>query len=48
MFSLKRQGLYEKNSDARGNIVVVVAVKIPEMLTNEQLTVIKSWRKRND
>jgi len=48
MFSLKRQGAYDKNSDARGNIVVIVAVKIPEMLTNEQLTVIKSWRKRND
>ena len=45
MFSLKKQGLYEKNSLDRGNIVLVIAIKIPENLKQEQLNIIKDWQK---
>ena len=45
MFSLKKQGLYEKNSPDRGNIVIVIAIKIPENLKQEQLNIIKDWQK---
>ena len=45
MFSLKKQGLYEKNSPDRGNIVLVIAIKIPENLKQEQLNIIKDWQK---
>ena len=45
MFSLKKQGLYEKQSHDRGNIVLVVAIKIPENLKQDQLNIIKDWQK---
>ena len=45
MFSLKKQGLYEHGSPSRGNIVLVVAIKIPENLKQDQLNVIKDWQK---
>ena len=45
MFSLKKQGLFEKNSLDRGNIVLVIAIKIPENLKQEQLNIIKDWQK---
>jgi|TARA_R110000851_G_scaffold296527_1_gene451681 curved DNA-binding protein len=45
MFSLKKQGLYEHGSPNRGNIVLVVAIKIPENLKQDQLNIIKDWQK---
>jgi len=45
MFSLKKQGLYEHESPNRGNIVLVVAIKIPENLKQDQLNIIKDWQK---
>tara|TARA_R110000803_G_C11970205_1_gene319647 strand:+ start:542 stop:1396 length:855 start_codon:yes stop_codon:yes gene_type:complete len=45
MFSLKKQGLYDRGSPNRGNIVLVVAIKIPENLKQDQLNIIKDWQK---